>query len=299
MVAFSTALSAVLFVLGQVALIYGMGVWSLVVFRHGGLHRLHLTSCAHQGFRALLWDLVFAISTTFCSCLTQPIMYQLNRVNQARRAVRFLAWCSVLRLTMLMGLVCCFLPLGPAKIELSILGAMLGVVLLWGNWVPSLLSFLSSSPLLSPSSVFIKRRTKAAISDAPGDAYQETKEMLKNYGWVFVLCSSLASVILHWGSFFQDLFVFVPPLVLAPLGALLGLVIPMDLIALLPIIWVLNQVGCPFTFLVPLVISLEATAKRTQALLFDYLAPNHQKAYKRGLWILLVWICAAFFAIQP
>jgi hypothetical protein len=104
MIAPLVALATLLFAL-QVAVVWFLGAWTLVQYRHGGLHRLQSATTRLHGPLALLVDVVLSALVTFCGCMTQPVVYALDQARQRTRAVRFLALGSVLRTTTVLGLL--------------------------------------------------------------------------------------------------------------------------------------------------------------------------------------------------
>jgi hypothetical protein len=292
----SILITLCLFLLAQIGLIYLLGVWTLVIYRHGGLHRWHKKTVNLNGWRAFVLDHGFAWVTTFCGCMTQPIVYTYYQADQQQRALRFLAWCSLCRLTLV---ICLTLVVALQSASFHggwIFGVFLTVVSIWGSWMKTFIVYNSSMPLFTPSSMFVCRESVEPLSLAPRDAARETIDMLKIYGGYLVFFSAIGSIL--WNAGPSAILVgSIHPIIWPLVGGLMGILIPADLIALTPIIVALSYLGVPVSGLLPFMIASECTAKRTYSVIFDYLQHQHHSIYRRGTWVLIAWfvaICMSF-----
>ena len=71
----------------QVGLIWLLGVWTLILYRQGGLHRLQRVTVGLRGAPAWVADVVFAGAITFCGCMTHPPVRQFFKAGEEGRAL--------------------------------------------------------------------------------------------------------------------------------------------------------------------------------------------------------------------
>jgi hypothetical protein len=277
-------LSVALFA-AQVALVWALGAWTLVQYRHGGLHRLQQATIRLRGPLSLVADVPLAALVTFCGCMTQPVVFAFDQAGQRARAVRFLALSSVLRTTTLIGVVLA----QPSERQLVALAV---VVLLWAELVARR-AYDVSDPI-ARSSVFVRRTTRAPVALALADSTKETKEMLARYAPHLVVPSFVAALLLAlepaipWQSMSTPL--------LAVLAAVAGALIPLDLIAVLPLVLALASLGAPAAALLPLVFGVEAGSVRTRRVVEGYLSnelrPRYSSLARALPWVLAVALAA-------
>jgi hypothetical protein len=274
----------------EVTAIWMMGVWTLVLYRQGGVHRLLGRFAGNSGMWTNLIDLPAAAAVTFCPCMTQAVLCDLSRQQQDRRAVCFLAWCMLLRSTLLFALVLIYLyQLVPA----ALLGVLL-VVVLWGPGVAWMAArFDAAAPLIAPSAVFIRRQSQESVAAAFGDSMQEMRAMLSWYVLPLVVPALVGGFLLAWPSAaWASALAEQPTAVLALGGVVLGLVIPLDLFAMLPIIGVLAFLGVPGAALLPLVVGLEVSSQRTWRIAQTDLRLEVQQRFRWATWTLPVGVGA-------
>lgn len=267
----------------QVGAIWALGAWTLVLYRSGGLHDAQARTTQLAGAAALVVDVVFAAVTTFCGCMTQPVVFAFQRAGQGVRAVRFLALASVLRVTLLGAVVLAW----PSP-WLGL--ALLGLVVAWAAGVAQVVS--AQRHPIAPSAVFTRRASRAPVRFALRDSWRETGEMLRRYAPHLAVPAVVAA-----GLFTLDPEVpwhEVHPAALALLAGVLGAVVPLDLVALLPVLAALASLGAPAALLLPIAFGAEASSVRSRRVAEGYLLPAVRARYAasvRALPLLVALAC--------
>jgi hypothetical protein len=249
----------------QVILIWLLGAWSLWLYREGSLHRLFESTAAWPFPLAFLADLFFSVVTTFCGCMTQPALFALFQAEKERRALRFIALCSVGRVTLLGALwaVCRMTPQG----GFAWLGMVGAAVASWALIFPL---FFPDRGLISPASVFIRRHSSRPRERSVSDSLEKTRDMVEHYGLWLLAGALLGGAVAGLGPDAID-WNMLPLWHWAAWGIILGVALPLDLIALLPLVAGLLLIKAPAVFVVPLVVALEVTSARTLRLIKSYL----------------------------
>jgi uncharacterized membrane protein YraQ (UPF0718 family) len=161
----------------------------------------------------------------------------------------------------------------------------------WGCWALVIPAFFPKQGLISPASVFVCRRSSRPQALSFSDSLEKTRDMLWQYGPHLFAGAALAGLVSGLSPDAVD-WAFLAPWQWAALAAIVGIGIPLDLIALLPLVVALNHLNAPTEFLVPLVVGLEVTSTRTLRLVKSYLRVGYGAHYLALTYVLVGAVAA-------
>jgi hypothetical protein len=237
------------------------GLLTVQVYRRGGLHQL----LARVPVGA---ELPLAPWVTFCGCMTQGPVATWAQRGEGRRAARFLGWAATLRPMALSGLA-----LWSPRAAVVLLLAGIGYGLALG----------ALPDPISPGATFLVRRP-VGLGDWFSDSVRETGWMLRAFGVVLVACAAAGGVVFALPDFGWPWW--------AGVFGLLGLLVPVDLVATMPVLVALALHGAPVALVAGLGAGALVSARRAERLVRGYLRVERWTAAR---WRAALYVSAVTF----
>jgi hypothetical protein len=263
-----------------VGLVQLLGAWTLVLHRTRALSSLHARAAGlgpagrrQRGVVALLMDVVFAAATTFCACATHATVHGLFHAGAAPRAARFLALAAALRCNAAVAIGVAVCTTSAARAPAVAAAVVVAIV----AWAALAARALGDAPI-SPATVFVPRVSSSPPARAFADAWAKTAQTVRRYALHLAVPALAAGVAAT--SVLRIEATALPPSLWALAGAALGALVPVDLVAFLPLLILLAHRGLPVEFVAPFAVGVEVGCVRSRRVVDDYLTIDARRRWR-------------------